>query len=644
MLVSMTKVEIIGHRRRLDDTLEVLQRLEVMQLIDATGMPGVAAGSLATEEGYLHEAEEMRLLHTRLDAVLSLVSPATQTPAEHRQWTNPELRELRHDLDDLSPQVEELVKRIDELERELGVLPRHIDSLRRLLPLVPELPELTTYETVALLLDRRHAGVVALLRDELAAMLGTRFEVISGAVDANTIGAVLVFPTEDSRSVHSLLSREQVSRVRLPDRYRGMPLAAAISSMEQRLAVVPGEVDAARRRLDDLLQPRTGWYGARRSIETRLTRLDALRRVGTTERTFVVVGWVPERSLDDLVAALESEVGLEVVAVQLDLEPDDEPPVLLSNPRRARPFEMFVGLLALPRYGSLDPTVLMAIFLPLFFGIMLGDIAYGLILYALAAWAGKRWGSRSAVAADLCSVLRIGAVWAVVWGALFGEAFGDLGRRWFGLAPIWIDREEAIEPLLLFAVAIGAAHLLLGLGLGIVMSARAGDRHKLEERAALLVALVALFSMAGVAADRLPSGFMTPAVAAVIVALVVLVAVQWPLGLVMGPLDLMGAVSNVLSYLRIAAIGLASVFLARVANELGATAPLWLGIVIATLFHTLNLALGAFSPTIQALRLHYVEFFDKFYEPGGRLFEPFGTKTAPHPAAVAPRTAERIGA
>jgi V/A-type H+-transporting ATPase subunit I len=136
-----------------------------------------------------------------------------------------------------------------------------------------------------------------------------------------------------------------------------------------------------------------------------------------------------------------------------------------------------------------------------------------------------------------------------------------------------------------------------------------------------------LFAIAGVVAEQLPTGLMTPSVVVVLVALVVLISLQWPLGLIMGPLALVGAISNVLSYLRIAAIGLASVFLARVANELGASAPLALGLIIAALFHALNLALGTFSPTIQALRLHYVEFFDKFYEPGGEPFEPFGGGT-----------------
>ena len=75
----------------------------------------------------------------------------------------------------------------------------------------------------------------------------------------------------------------------------------------------------------------------------------------------------------------------------------------------------------------------------------------------------------------------------------------------------------------------------------------------------------------------------------------------------------------------IAAIGIASVYLARVANELGALGPIWLGVIIAGLFHSLNLVLGVFSPTIQALRLHYVEFFGKFYQGDGTPFRPFGS-------------------
>ena len=101
-------------------------------------------------------------------------------------------------------------------------------------------------------------------------------------------------------------------------------------------------------------------------------------------------------------------------------------------------------------------------------------------------------------------------------------------------------------------------------------------------------------------------------------------------------LELIGALGNILSYLRIAAVGLASAYLAIVANEFAAVGPLWLGIIIAAFFHALNLALAGFSPMIQAMRLHYVEFFSKFYAGGGRMFRPFGARVTASPTVEKP--------
>ena len=122
---------------------------------------------------------------------------------------------------------------------------------------------------------------------------------------------------------------------------------------------------------------------------------------------------------------------------------------------------------------------------------------------------------------------------------------------------------------------------------------------------------------------------MTPAIAGVILGIVLMGASLGWLGIVMGPIEFIGLIGNVLSYLRIAAIGLASVYLAKVANDTaGMTGILIVGVITAVLIHALNLVLGAFSPTIHSLRLHYVEFFRKFYEGGGRPYEPY--KSALH--------------
>ena len=216
-----------------------------------------------------------------------------------------------------------------------------------------------------------------------------------------------------------------------------------------------------------------------------------------------------------------------------------------------------------------------------------------------------------------------GSVWSIVFGVAYGEFFGAFGEQ-LGIHPLWFDRGHDVESLFLMTLAIGAGHILLGMMLGVWDAIRRRSRHQIVEKASMLVALIALFLLTAVLADSLPASLLTPAIALLVVALVILMYTMGRLGPLLGPLEVVGVVGNILSYLRIAAVGLASVYLAQVANELvGAVGNLFFGLIIAALLHALNIALGAFSPTIQSLRLHYVEFFSKFYEGGGQPFQPF---------------------
>ena len=146
----------------------------------------------------------------------------------------------------------------------------------------------------------------------------------------------------------------------------------------------------------------------------------------------------------------------------------------------------------------------------------------------------------------------------------------------------------------------------------------------------MLVGLIGLFLIVAILARVLPAGLMTPAIAGVILGIVMLGASLGWLGIIMGPIEFISLIGNVLSYLRIAAIGLASVYLAKVANDMaGMIGNVVVGIIVAVLIHALNLVLGAFSPTIHSLRLHYVEFFRKFYEGGGKPYQPFRSNLEP---------------
>lgn len=621
MLVPMAKVEIIGHREYLDATLHLLHRLQAVQLIDVTAVPDVKLPPLTVDEPHQRELEDLRYLGLRLDSVLKLIPESDVTSGEA---TAGDLRQLRTDLEELSPEIETLTRRLDAQQSEQATLPRYVESLRRLLPLVPELPRLTGYETAAVLIESRHARVLGDLNAEMGAAVGDQFDIITAPVDADTTGAILVFPRQASAQVYRVLGKEQVSRVRLPKEFEGMPFRQAVAAMERRLVELPTEIEATERAIVELVRPRAGWRSTRAAIVARIDQLEAIRSLGTTQHTFVAVGWVPRTALASLRAELDRNIGARVILHEIKPAGDEQPPVMMRNLSLARPFEFLVALLSPPAYGAFDPTLLMLVFFPLFFGMMLGDIAYGLIVLGLAWWTGRRYAARSPVVRDLCRILLYGAVWSVVWGVIYGELFGNLGHDLLGLEPIWINREEAVQPLLLFAVAVGAVHVILGLVIGVWTAARSRQRHELAERLGILVALIGLFLIVGVAAERLPDGLLTPAIAGVIVGLAVLISLQGFMGILLGPLELVSSIGNVLSYLRLGAIGLASVYLARVANELAGAGPVWMGVIVAALFHALNLVLGTFSPTIQALRLHYVEFFGKFYQEGGRPFRPFG--------------------
>ena len=632
MLAPMTKAQIVGRRRELERAIEELHRLGLVELDDASALQPVEA--VGDDDPRSALRDELRFLVAETDAVLALLPAAALPPGDPVPGAVDRVA-LGGELDRLAPDVEALTGRLDALRDELVVLPRYMEPLRRLLPLVPELADLDDDElallrldTVALVLNTDDDRLVETLRDELGQAVGARFELVSTHVEEGAIGCVVVFPHGVTEEVHRLLGSEHVRHVALPEAFARLSLRASVGSMERRLAELPAAVAAVEHELVALIGPHGGrLHTLRAGMAAELEQLDAVELLGATRRAFVAVCWVPTSDLDRLQSELRTRLGAEVVIERLAASPrDPETPVLMRNPRLTRPFEFFVRFLDLPRAGSLDPTLLTALFLPLMFGVMVGDVAYGALLLVLALAGRRRFAGRSPVLADLSWVLLAGAVWSIVFGVLFGEFFGDLGKRLFGDWALWMYRPggEALQPLLLFAIGIGAAHVVLGVVLGAWQAARFRQHRTLLDKLGTLLVLGGVFGLAGWAADRLPGEVLTPAVGAIVVGLVLVMSLHGALGAVMGPLELIGTLGNVLSYLRLAAVGLASAYLAIVANELATAGPIWMGILIGTFFHALNLALAAFSPMIQALRLHYVEFFSKFLIGGGRPFRPFG--------------------
>jgi len=637
MLVAMTKVQIVGRKRHVEPVLDRLYRMGLLELVSALEEPALELAPFPGENERAERGQQQHLVLSQLDGLLTL---AGDSAASMTAVAAASSDDLSRELTTLIPLIEPLTARIEDLQTELAVLPRYIEPLRRLLPLVPELAELDESEiqalqlnAVALVLNTTEETVVDVLRDALHSELGDRFVLVAVRVDPDAIGCVIVTPAGAAEGVQAVLGRERVRPVPLPSRYENLSFRGAVTAMESRLREIPAELDRAQIDLQALLTPRlAAWRAARRRLLGEIEQLEAVTQAGATDRAFVIIGWTPSERVPELRLELERAAGRELALDALSTPPEAAPPVLMRNRKLARPFEFLVRFLDLPRAGTLDPTVLMALFLPLMVGVMVGDVVYGALLLAIALFVRRRFARDSATARDLSRVFVAGALWAIVFGVLFGEALGDVGHK-LGLPALWFYRggAHAVQPLLLFSLALGAAHVVLGQLLGLWQSAGAHRRVEFVNRFGSLLALGGVVTLAGLAANRLPGGMLASLFAGgvVTVGLVLVIAGRGALGFIMGPLELVGTLGNVLSYLRLAAVGLASTYLAMIANELSVIGPIWLGVFAGLFFHSLNLALASFSPMIQALRLHYVEFFSKFYEGGGKPFRPFGAHVTP---------------
>lgn len=625
MNLEMIPLEIVGLKADLQVLLSTLRGLGCVHIDELSETAEVTARPLVLDRETLQAYEAQSYLLARLEGLIVALGtdhrPAAQLPSDNY------LAEARSGVERLLPKVQQLATQREKLQAELASLPRYEATLRKLLPILPASSHFPGNVTIGVLVSREHVGLLDFVAKRVLELTNGRSEVVASDVDLSTRAMLIIFPHEYTGEIETLLGREDVSRLRLPTELGEGPPDIVLASLHRRMTVIPQDIKRIDRELAELAEH---WQERLRcwrdALRDDLDAHSVLFKFGETDLTFVLVGWVPARDFERVKEVLCQEIGEKILVQALPLTPElkKRAPVSLKNPAPAQPFESLVNLLSLPRYGHIDPTQLMAFFLPIFFGMILGDVGYGVLLLALSLVFLRR--VKPGVIRDVLIVLAIGSGWSILFGFLYGELFGAFGEEYLGLHALWFDRasKEHVAGLLAMSLAVGAVHLTLGLILGVWEALRDRSRSHLLERGGMLLGLISLFFLVGVLARLLPEALMTPAICGMIIGIVLLGASLGWLGILMGPIEFISLIGNVLSYLRIAAIGLASVYLAKVANDLaGMVGNLIVGIILAVLIHAFNLVMGMFSPTIHSLRLHYVEFFRKFYEGGGKPYKPF---------------------
>ncbi|MDI6831531.1 MAG: V-type ATPase 116kDa subunit family protein [Actinomycetota bacterium] len=666
MLLTMSKVEIVGVKTLFFQVLEVLQDLGTLHLEDITKKRGPRYADLIPMEMDPALEEERNLLQNlamRNNAILSELVPPdekisrSELQKKYESFKGKTLGEISAMVEEEEKATRELLTYKNELEVELSRLSKYEPIIKKVYPLASKVTATENYTSIALLIEERYKQVLEYIQKELEKITGGQCEVFSARVDENTHAAILVFHRRYSEQVHNFLAAENVNQVRLPSELADKPYDEALKEIEERLNEIPPKLKKVREELEEISNK---WYltlvALKDYLADRIESLNAIPKFGQSGHVFVITGWMPSDKVEETRRILEEkfEGKVELTEEVPSHDEMEEAPTALRNPGPVRPFEFIYMLIKPPKYGHIDPTFLVAIFFPLLFGFMLGDMGYALVLIGVVFLMKrilKKRESRSLFFELFTNVLLICSISSFVFGLLYFEFFGDLLFRLFGwkdaaghLEVQWIwgytsngkpfgwplERIAQANPdmfklLLIIVIIIGVLHMGGALLIGLIDGIRHKDRKHAIEKAGYLLFILglvvifgSLWGIKGAKSVAVPLG--------AVMALVGIGAAGYGGGFG-GGLEAALTFGNLLSYARLYGIGLASVILAEVSNELGAEfgggAMIVIGVVVAALLHTLNIALGVLSPSIQSLRLNLVESFTKFYKESDVVYKPF---------------------
>lgn len=436
---------------------------------------------------------------------------------------------------------------------------------------------------------------------------------------------------------------------KVPEQYK-KDLEAEIAKAQEEIKQLESELmECAVSRQD--LELISDYYRARAD------KYRVLGEIPQTASTFAISGYVPAAKADAIVKELSEHYG--AAAETEGIKEEEEPPVLLHNNRFSESVEGVLASFGLPAKGEIDPTFFTSIFYVFLFGLMLSDAAYGLIVSVVCGVVLLKFPRMEVNLRKSVQLFFWCGLSTLFWGVLFGGYFGDaldvISETFFGhkisIPALWFVPLNEPMRMLLYSMLFGVIHLFTGLALKGYMYIR---DHKYMDFVCdvifwymLLLGLIGLLipssMFAGIAGKQIvfPAALNAAAKWSAILGAVGIVLFSGrssknpALRIALGAYDLYnitGWLSDVLSYSRLLALGLATGVIASVVNQMGSMGGKSIGgvilfIVVFVIGHTFNMAINLLGAYVHTCRLQYVEFFGKFYEGGGKAFEPFKLKT-----------------
>ncbi len=686
---EMSKVSVVGSKGVLDDVIESLYSLDLLHMEDYDG----------SWEGF-DNGDPLDLGEEASEKLVQIRSIQNILGVEDDDYS----RNTAFDLDDdeIESRLETVRQKVNDLEDERDDLRDQLrevrdqkSSLEPFAELGVDLDLLRGYDSIDVVVGE--TGDVDGVKDVLRSSEEVdEFEIIGGS--GSDVVAVAATVTDDT-DLSDVLVSASFSAVEVPDA-EGSPeeLLRELETRQSRLESELDDLDSVREEIKN--NSADFLLAAEEALTVDVEKAEAPLRFATTENSFVVEGWIPTETFDELESRVKDVVGGHVDIRELkraereedhghghtDEEEEDSPPVVQDNPGPAKPFEILVEAVSLPKYSEVDPTLFLLLTFPAFFGFMIGDLGYGLLYLGIGAVLYTKFESPALRSLGGLTLWAGGST--AVFGVLYGEIFGlhVLGEVvWGGHPPIHKGLQPAFGDYALawivVSLFVGIIHLTVGWITDFIANLEHGFGDAMKESGSWLMMMFGLWTwiFAGAfgkappilvgpesvfAGNPFGLGFTGLPTTVGYVGLVVFFAGVLLLAMadIVEVVEFLNVLVNVLSYTRLAAVLLAKAGMAFVVNllvfgayehhgefhfllgeasshaveeygqealmfpglfEMGVVGMIG-GVVVLVVGHILVLALGVTSAGLQGVRLEYVEFFGKFYEGGGETYEPFG--------------------